>query len=103
MSDAKDNDQRQKLAKTWTLMADAVLRALEADAPSAASLEVARKWLEANSVTLDAIRSWDRGPLGFHGPLPTFSDDGDKGDQDGSDGAPLADPLRRIPPFADAE
>lgn len=104
MSKPYDSDQRDKLARTWTLMADAVLRALEADAPSASSLEVARKWLEANNTTLDTIRDWRRGALGFDGPLPTFHDDDDDNSDQGSGGAaPLADALRHVPPFAVAE
>jgi hypothetical protein len=92
-----DSDKREKLVRTWVLMADAVVRALEAEAPSAASLEVARKWLEANGCTLDTLRDWRRGPTFEPGELPTFNDD----DEDVSNCAPDSVPpaLKIIPPF----
>lgn len=100
MNTQHNDARREKLDKTWTLMADAILRALEVDEPSAASLEVARKWLDANGVTLDTLRDWRRG-IGAYGPLPTFSDDDDTDEQTSGGGS--NDALAKVPPFEPAE
>ncbi len=94
----EDNKQRRAMLEdTWLLMAKAVLRTLQSEEPSASALEVARKWLDSNSVTLDTLRGW-AGGLGDVDPasLPTF-DDSDDDDSEGSN-APAA--LRTVVPFA---
>lgn len=89
--------QREQLARCWELMANSIERALTADNPSASSLEVARKWLEANGVTLDVVRSWRMNGHGFDPTsLPVFQDDDDSG---GDTPAEVA-PLRVVAPFA---
>ena len=85
----------------WTKTANAILRALDSDAPSAASLEVARKFLADQGTTLDALRQWTANPLGFNpSDLPKFGPD----DED-DPGAPAEadDALRRVPPFEDSD
>lgn len=87
--------RRAKLSRAWTLMADAVLRSLEADSPSASALEVGRKFLADNGATIDAIRDW-RGSLGVDpASLPTFDDS----DEDGDSSMPSA--LRTVPGFVE--
>lgn len=102
MSSDPNNERRAKLSKTWLLMADAVLRSLQVDQPSASALDVARRWLDSNGTNLAALQQW-AGGLGFDpNLLPQFGDE-DNSDQGGGGEASLADPLRHVPPFADAE
>jgi hypothetical protein len=83
-------------------MADAVLRSLEADAPSAAALEVARKFMADNGCTAEALMRW-RGGSGIDpGSLPRFSDDDDDEEQQAS-GSAVDDALNTVPPFAPAD
>lgn len=79
-----------------------MLRSLESDAPSAASLEAVRKFLADNGCTADTLMLWRSGGLGFDpNSLPTFSDgdDGKQCESAASDKAALAD----VAPFAPAE
>jgi hypothetical protein len=94
--------RHKKLADTWMLMADSVLRVLQSDEPpSASQLEVVRKWLDQNGVTLDSLIRW-RGGLGFDpNMLPTFNDsEGDTAHDDTAAEPKQGDALRRIVPFA---
>lgn len=103
--DNNPKDRRALLQQTWLLMANAVLKSLQADQPSAATLDTARRWLDSNGVTLEALQAW-RGGLGFDGPLPVFNDDDDdmnSGSSSGSSDGAATDPLRRVVPFAAAE
>lgn len=94
-SDPKE--RRAKLQTTWLLMANAVLRSLQDEKPSASTLDVARRWLDSNGVTLETLQSW-RGELGFDpSSLPRF-DDADEHSDSGD--APGDDALKRVPPFA---
>ena len=95
----RSSAQREQLARTFDLMADAVEKALSADNPSASALEVGRKWLEANGATLDTVRSWRmNNGLGFDpSHLPKF-DDSD--DAEGGGAPAVPNPLRVVPPFA---
>jgi len=98
MTFAHRDERREKLDRTWTLMADAILRGLEAGEPSASMLDVARRWLSENGVTLSALRDWRSDGLGNYGPLPVFNDDDDEG---GQQRPASADPaLTKVPPFA---
>ncbi|OJU31999.1 MAG: hypothetical protein BGN99_03445 [Alphaproteobacteria bacterium 65-37] len=94
----RDNAKKDQLFRTWALMADAVERALTAEEPSAASLEVARKWLDANGVTLEVLQSWRRNGLGFVGPLPTFNDDDETTDSPSTEANPLRVARPSTPP-----
>ncbi|TAJ89445.1 hypothetical protein [Reyranella sp.] len=91
----RDRDKQDQLARTWGLMADAVERALRAETPSAATLAAANKWLDANGVTFEILKSWRRNGLGFTGPLPTFDDDPIEGTEETA----TSDPLRVVPSF----
>jgi hypothetical protein len=95
------NDERQaQLAKTWKLLADAVVRTLEAENPSASALAVALRFLEANGVTLSVLQSWRDNGLGGL-VLPKFSDDDDS--EQNSGGATDNAALATVPPFAPAD
>lgn len=91
---AADLKKRQELlTETWLLTARAILRALNAETPSASSLDVARRWLDSNGVTLETLRGWHGSRLeGL--TLPTFSD----GDED--DGA-VPSALKSVPSFVE--
>ncbi len=91
--------QLEQLARTWELMAAAVEKTLQAESPSASSMDVARRWLASNGANLDTIRSWRMGNgLGFApASLPTFNDDDDEDDEEPSDA------LKVIAPFATTE
>lgn len=95
MSSSSKSARREELTDMWHKTARAILRALDSEEPSAASLEVARKFMADNGTTMDAIRDWQGSPLGIMGPLPTFDDDPIE-----STGEPTeADPLRAVPDF----
>ncbi len=95
---ANDKDERQKkLGRAWELMADAILRALEVEAPSAATLSAARQFLKDNDVTLSVLRDWRRGVGIDYATLPTFNDADDYEDNGSSR---EANPLKTIAPFA---
>lgn len=102
---SNDKSARQKkLSDMWTLTADAVLHALKADAPSAASLEVARKFLADNGCSLDTLRDWRMLGAGFFDPkqLPKFDDD-NADDAIAPSSNTSTDPLKDVPPFADTD
>lgn len=95
-------ERQEQLARTWQLLADAMLRSLESEAPSAASLECVRKFLADNGCTADTLMLWRSGGLGFDpGSLPTFSDD--EGGKQGGSAASDKAALMRVPPFAPAD
>ena len=79
-------------------MASAILRALEAETPSAATLNAARAFLNDNGVTLEVLRAWRRGPGFDPSTLPTFNDDPDA--YENGDTPAEVNPLRTIAPFA---
>ncbi|MFZ5781347.1 MAG: hypothetical protein ACOY4R_14240 [Pseudomonadota bacterium] len=87
--------RRRTLTKTWSLMAKKVLVILESDeVPSASALTVCQKWLDANAVTFDTLRSW-AGNGGLEGlTIPTFEDDDDLQPQAGK-----PDALKAVVPF----
>jgi hypothetical protein len=95
MTDTKD-EKRETLAKTWERMATAVLRSLETEAPTAATLEAARKWLADNEITLATLSNLRGGALPAGLTLPTFTDD----EQAASGRDPA---LTSVPPFAPPE
>lgn len=96
MTDSSKTERRETLTDMWSKTARAILRALDSEEPSAASLEVARKFMADNNTTMDAIRDWHRSPLGsFTGRLPKFDDTDDV-----TEPTRETDPLRVVPPFA---
>ena len=90
--------RRADLTDMWEKTASAITRALDCETPTAASLEVARKFLADNQTTMDKIRGWQKHPLGFDpARLPTFDD---TDDYESGDTPAAVNPLRTIAPFA---
>lgn len=87
-------ERKEKLSAMWKLTADGIIKALSAEAPSAAALNAARQFLNDNGVTLEVLRDWKQGAGFDAGPLPTFADESDDSD------TPPSNPLKAIPPFA---
>jgi hypothetical protein len=86
--------KRQRVTIGWLLMCAAVLRALKAETPTAASLNVARAFLRDNDCNIATLREWMKNPLG-NLTLPQFADDDEAGGQ-----ANEADPLKSIASFS---
>lgn len=90
---------RADLTSMWKKTANAILRALDADEPSASCLEVARKFMADNEATISQIREWSGSPLGnLVDALPTFTDDDDS-DLRPSNQAQQAEHLRNVADF----
>jgi hypothetical protein len=75
----KHQERAEILERMWMRTAQVIMAALDADeAPSAAVLDSARKFLHDQSTNLDSLRAWSStlGLLGITN-LPTFSDEDD--------------------------
>jgi len=100
---AAPQSREELLEALWDAQLRAVLKAVESGDASAATLGVARQFLQDSNITLDTLNnlSWRRSPLGQHvdlSQLPKFDDDDDSNDPTLK--GKTDDPLRAVPPFA---
>lgn len=96
-------ERQETLTTMWELTASAVLRALSTDTPSAAALEVSRKFLADNDCTVATLRSWRETPLGFDPTsLPKFEEDNAESGQT-ENGSPDNAAMTSVAPFAPAD
>lgn len=92
-----DAARREFLEQLFWKTADAMLAAISVEKPSAGALQAVRAWLRDQGVTLSTLIELRRahGGLGFDPrDLPSFRED------DGDQLAELAEPLKKVQPFA---